>query len=142
MEAVGEIDESFTLAMDVDLWVRLLAAGIPGRFIPETVAVFEIHDASKSGSVEPAAFVHEEYRAFQKAGLEAEARIAHARWQNIVKGTEVLAALGSGHFEAARTGARDILASETVSAKQRLFMSIAAASPPVARIAARLVHRL
>jgi glycosyltransferase involved in cell wall biosynthesis len=142
MNAVGAIDESFNLAMDVDLWVRLLQAGIPGRLIPETLAVFEIHDASKSGSVEQAAFVHEEYLAFEKAGLESEAGVAHARWQNIARGAEVLAALGAGQFDAARDGAREILASKEVSARQRLFMSLAAASPPLARVAARLVQRI
>jgi GT2 family glycosyltransferase len=142
MESVGEIDESFHLALDVDLWVRLLKAGIPGRLLPETVAVFEIHDASKSGSREPAEFVHEEYLAYQKAGLVNEARVVHARWQNIVKGAQVLSALDSGDFGEARVRALEVLASEAVSAKQRLFMSIAAASPPAARIAARLVRRI
>jgi glycosyltransferase involved in cell wall biosynthesis len=142
MQVVGEIDESFSLAMDVDLWVRLLSAGLPGRFLRETLAVFEIHDESKTGSVNSAEFLYEEYRAFQKAGLESEARIVHRRWEDVVKGAEVLSALNAGNLAGAQSAAKEVLASELLSRKQRLFVSIAARSPQVARVAARMVHRL
>ena len=43
LDRVGPLDEEFQLAMDFDLWLRLLDAGVPAAYIPEALAVFEIH---------------------------------------------------------------------------------------------------
>jgi hypothetical protein len=71
LEGVGYLDESFQLAMDFDLWLRLVAAGVPCRYVPETLAVFTIHPLSKTGSIGVAEFQREEAAALAKAGLSA-----------------------------------------------------------------------
>lgn len=49
LEAVGPLDETLDLAMDYDLWLRLVDAGVPSVYVPETLAIFEVHSASKTG---------------------------------------------------------------------------------------------
>ena len=43
LDRVGPLDEEIHLAMDFDLWLRLLDADVPAAYIPEPLAVFEIH---------------------------------------------------------------------------------------------------
>lgn len=66
---VGPIDETFELAMDFDLWLRLVLAGVTSRYVAETLAVFEIHPSSKTGSRSLGDFQREEAIALAKAGL-------------------------------------------------------------------------
>src|SRR5690348_5923041 len=47
LDRVGPLDEEIHLAMDFDLWLRLVDAEVPSAYIPEALAVFEIHDLSK-----------------------------------------------------------------------------------------------
>ena len=79
LDRVGNMDEAFNLAMDYDLWVRLLDAGIRAAYVPETIAVFEIHAASKSGSIGLSEFVREEALALLKSGRPREAALACGR---------------------------------------------------------------
>lgn len=48
VEACGGIDRSWSLLMDVDLWIRLLQRG-PAVRIPEKLAAFREHCGAKSG---------------------------------------------------------------------------------------------
>jgi GT2 family glycosyltransferase len=68
LERVGLLDESFHLAMDVDLWVRLVVAGVPSVYVPYTMSEFELHAESKSGSIAWPRFFEESARAFAHAG--------------------------------------------------------------------------
>ena len=68
LEQVGLLDESFELAMDVDLWLRLLGAGIPNRSVGGVVSEFELHPGSKTVSVPRQRFFDENARAFLLAG--------------------------------------------------------------------------
>jgi glycosyltransferase involved in cell wall biosynthesis len=81
-EALGGVlplDESFQLAMDFDLWLRLLEAGARPVYVPHTLAVFEIHEASKTGSIGRAAFFEEEERALLAHGRGEAAAFARGR---------------------------------------------------------------
>jgi hypothetical protein len=69
LERVGYLDEELHLAMDFDLWLRLVLAGVASRYVPETLAVFTIHPLSKTGSLGVAEFQREESAALAKAGL-------------------------------------------------------------------------
>src|SRR5205823_3040185 len=60
LERVGDLDESLHLAMDYDLWLRLIDAGIPSARVPAVVATFEIHDSSKTGTAGRSGFLREE----------------------------------------------------------------------------------
>jgi hypothetical protein len=68
-DRVGPVDESMHLAMDMDLWVRLLQAGVPHIRIPGILARFEILATSKGGSISYGEFAFEAGRACRKAGL-------------------------------------------------------------------------
>lgn len=68
LEQVGLLDESFELAMDVDLWLRLLAAGVPNRSMGAIVSEFELHPGSKTVSLPRQRFFEENTRAFLTAG--------------------------------------------------------------------------
>jgi GT2 family glycosyltransferase len=67
-DRVGPLDEEIHLAMDFDLWLRLIDAGVPAAHIPESLAVFEIHGSSKTGSVDLSEFYREEATALLKSG--------------------------------------------------------------------------
>jgi GT2 family glycosyltransferase len=79
LERAGGLDPSFELAMDVDLWVRFVDAGIKPVYVPETLAVFEIHDASKTGSVARTDFMLEHAQALAKSGRTRAASAALGR---------------------------------------------------------------
>ncbi len=68
LERVGLLDESFELAMDVELWLRLLAAGVPNRSVGRVVSEFELHLGSKTVSLPRQRFLPEDARAFLVAG--------------------------------------------------------------------------
>lgn len=79
LERVLPLDESFHLAMDFDLWLRLADAGFDGVYVPKTLAVFELHAESKTGSQARAAFFAEEERALLKLGRVRPAAFARGR---------------------------------------------------------------
>ncbi|HVS85857.1 MAG TPA: glycosyltransferase family 2 protein [Gaiellaceae bacterium] len=60
LERVGPLDEELHLAMDYDLWLRLFDAGVPYVSVPETLSVFELHEASKSVGMPGSEFLFEE----------------------------------------------------------------------------------
>jgi glycosyltransferase involved in cell wall biosynthesis len=66
LDRVGSVDEDLHLAMDVDLWLRLAAAGIPAAYVQQPFARFELHPASKTATADPFAFAREEAVAFLK----------------------------------------------------------------------------
>ena len=68
LERVGELDESFHLGMDYDLWLRLIDAGIAAVYVSATLAIYEVHDKSKTGSVEPSEWSSEWAKALFKSG--------------------------------------------------------------------------
>lgn len=80
LDRVGPLDEEIQLAMDFDLWLRLIDAGVPAAYVPEALAVFEIHSSSKTGSVDQSEFYREESVALLKSGrrLPAAAGLGRA----------------------------------------------------------------
>lgn len=68
LERVGFLDESFHYMMDCDLWLRMVDAGVKHVYIPEVLAVFEVHGGSKSGALDHSVFLVEETRARMKSG--------------------------------------------------------------------------
>jgi hypothetical protein len=79
LERVALLDEDFQLAMDFDLWLRLLDAGVPAAYIPEALAVFEIHSSSKTGSIDLSDFYKEEAFALLKSGRRRPAAASLGR---------------------------------------------------------------
>ena len=78
-DAVGGLDPSFDLAMDVDLWIRLVDAGVRAAYVPRILAEFEIHPASKTGSAGRAAFLLEHALALAKERARARRRLRRGR---------------------------------------------------------------
>lgn len=110
LEKVGYLDPSFHYMMDLDLWIRLIDAGIKHSYIPRVLAIFEVHDDSKSGSIPHSHFLVDDARARYKSGRLGDAAFAFGRamaW-GLAGGstkeeveTELLALWGPGRFELA-----------------------------------------
>jgi glycosyltransferase involved in cell wall biosynthesis len=83
LDKVGGLDESFDLAMDYDLWLRLADAPIPPAFVRGSLATYEIHAESKTGAVPPAAFLSEEAEALLKSGRTRQAAFVFGRVASI-----------------------------------------------------------
>jgi glycosyltransferase involved in cell wall biosynthesis len=79
LERAGGLDPSFELTMDIDLWLRLVDAGVTPRYVRSIVAVFEIHGDSKTGSLGPGPFMREHARALAKSGRVEAASAALGR---------------------------------------------------------------
>lgn len=76
LDRVGPLDETFHLSMDYDLCLRLFTAGIPYCYVPSTLARFEVHAESKTGSTSYVAFIDEGARAMRKAGRVTASHMA------------------------------------------------------------------
>jgi GT2 family glycosyltransferase len=87
-ERAGGIDPSFHLAMDVDLWIRLVDAGVRAVYVPEALSMFEIHSGSKTGSVERRDFLLEHARALAKSGRPRGASAALGRAAALTSGDD------------------------------------------------------
>jgi glycosyltransferase involved in cell wall biosynthesis len=79
LDRVGELDDSLNLAMDFDLWLRLLDAEIDAVRVPTSLAVFELHDASKTGTIPSSEFFFEEGLALLKSRRTRQAGFAFGR---------------------------------------------------------------
>jgi Glycosyl transferase family 2 len=79
LERAGPLDEALHLAMDYDLWLRMLAAGVKAAYVPEVLGVFEIHDESKTGTAAPSAFFREEATSLLRTGRRRAAAVALGR---------------------------------------------------------------
>jgi GT2 family glycosyltransferase len=79
LELAGGLDESFELAMDYDLWLRMLDAGVQSAYVPEVLAVFEIHSDSKTGTANPGDFFREEAQALVQRGRARQAAFGFGR---------------------------------------------------------------
>lgn len=134
-EIVGEIDEEFHLAMDFELWLRFAKAGIPAVYLPEVLARFEVHDASKTGSQTALAFAEEEARALRKHGEIHGAAMVFDRWYwNEVK-REIADAAARGRYSEMSTIARRSLPRmRSIYSRTRLFLWLTRLAP---RLAAR-----
>ncbi|HLF70502.1 MAG TPA: glycosyltransferase family 2 protein, partial [Actinomycetota bacterium] len=76
---VGGIDETYNLAMDFDLWLRMVDAGITATYVPETLATYVVHDASKTGALNREDFIIEMFRSYLRSGRVREASLALGR---------------------------------------------------------------
>jgi glycosyltransferase involved in cell wall biosynthesis len=79
LERVGPLDEQLDLVMDFDLWLRLIDAGIPALYVPEVLAVFEIHADSKTGSIPARDWALEDAAAMLKRGHASDGALLLGR---------------------------------------------------------------
>lgn len=90
LERVDYLDESFHFMMDLDLWLRLVDAGFGWVYVPRVLAIFELHEASKTGAVSHARFLEEEARARARSGRTEQAGFALGRataWSALADGS-------------------------------------------------------
>ncbi len=94
---VGPLDEDLQLVMDFALWLRLLDAGIEPTYVPHVLAVFEISESSKTGSIPFSEFHFEEALVLARSGRmrPASLMVGHAaaeaaRTSDGIIGTEVV----------------------------------------------------
>jgi hypothetical protein len=79
LDLVGGLNENFHYMMDLELWLRMIDAGVKALYIPEVLAVFELHEGSKSGSVSHVEFLEEEARARFENGRLTTGAVAVGR---------------------------------------------------------------
>lgn len=79
VDRVGPLDQSLHYMMDLDLWLRLIDSGLQHAYIDEVLAVFEVHEDSKSGSVSHATFLLDDARARLKSGRTRQAAFSLGR---------------------------------------------------------------
>lgn len=102
LEKVGGLDPSFHFMMDLDLWLRLVDADIKHVYLPDVLAIFELHEDSKSGSIAHSEFLLEDGMARAKTGRSAEASFAYGRasaWANTSDPEKWLRECLGGAFE-------------------------------------------
>lgn len=87
LDAVGPLDESLDLVMDLDLWIRLMQRQLRPTYIPRAVGIAEIHDRSKSGTRAPADFLRECVRVWIKNHLNDAASVGAGRYFAQVNGS-------------------------------------------------------
>lgn len=135
----GQVDPEFSLTMDFELWLRFATAGIEAVYVPRTLAHFEIHSESKTGSQSPLRFAEEDARALRKHGMVHEAAMAIDRWWWNQTVDELEQMLRNGRRAEARRFARDRLARmRPVGDRVRLFLWLGRVAPWAAR---RVVRR-
>lgn len=79
LENVGYLDENLHYMMDMDLWVRLVDAGLRMEVVPNVLAIFEVHPGSKSGSLSHSEFVIEEALVRLRSGRYRSGAVAVGR---------------------------------------------------------------
>lgn len=111
LDKVGPLDETLHFSMDYELALRLLVARVPFCYVPQSLARFEIHGDSKTGSHGYHVFLLEAASALERAGRPTAALILRGQ--------------AAAHFEltdpaGAREGPRfRQVRSETRSLKER-----------------------
>lgn len=139
LEQVGGIDEDFHLTMDFELWLRFMDARIRAVYVPATLATFEVHEGSKTGSEGRLAFALEEFHALQKHGQPHAAAMAIDRWYWDETLSNVVELLATGRYREARDLAQDARTRlHRVFERPRLFLWATYASPRTARYLGRL----
>lgn len=88
LEKSGPLDESLHLAMDFDLWMRFVELNVKSKYLPVTMANFEIHEGSKTGSVPSSLFAMEEASVYVKHGHLPEASLAVGRAASKIRPTK------------------------------------------------------
>ncbi|MDQ6928651.1 MAG: glycosyltransferase [Actinomycetota bacterium] len=139
LKRVGGIDENFNLTMDFELWLRFMEAQVQAIYVPVTLATFEVHEGSKTGSEGGLAFALEEFRALQKHGQPHAAAMAIDHWYWDETLSEMVELLSHGRYREARRVANDARPNlHPVFGRPRLFLWAARISPRAARYLARL----
>ncbi len=139
LRQVGGIDEEFHLAMDFDLWLRFVDAGIAAVYVPVPLATFEVHAESKTGSAGGRSFALEEFRAQVKRGRPHDGAMSVDRWYWDDTLWSLLDLLEAGKDSEAQQLARAALPRmDPVVSRQRAFLWAARLSPRLARSLSRL----
>ena len=139
LRQVGGIDEEFHLAMDFDLWLRFVHAGIAAVYVPVALATFEVHEQSKTGSAGGRSFALEELRAQLKHGRTQDGAMAVDRWYWDDTLWNVVDLLAARRDREAQTLAREALPRmHPVLSRARGFLWAARLSPGLARSLTRL----
>jgi glycosyltransferase involved in cell wall biosynthesis len=145
VERVGGVDTSLRLAMDFDLWLRLVDAGLKGVYVPQTLARFEISHTSKTGSVPWHEFLREEAIALARSGHDVAAAKklgASAAWAAYRNGTVPPRELRSAVDDAIEWSRQHDLALSARQVGASAALSAARLEPPRSWKAARHAVRL
>lgn len=137
LDRVGPLDVTLNLAMDLDLWVRLIDAGIPNAYVPHVQAAFVLHGGSKTAAPDLEQRYREQVQVFAKHDHLELAQRGLERWSWWVTRRKVVRSVEAGHAAAARAAARAGLAMRRTGVAKRSGLWLMAVAP---RLAVRLLR--
>lgn len=142
LEKVGYLDENLHYSLDFDLWVRLVAAGTESVYLPEILAVFVVHDESKTGTATDQEFVEEAVGSLLKIGWTGQAAAVMSRWLWQMTWNRIINELSQSKYDRAAAAASRLLVWDPISSKSRLGVLMTRISPRLAALAYRAWHRM
>jgi GT2 family glycosyltransferase len=143
LERVGRLDEDFQMEMDLDLAIRLLKAGVHGRYTPRALALFEIYEGTKTGETAKRDLVLERHRIYLKHGMFQQAGAALALAGRYELTDEIEEALREGRYrDASSAAARGLRFMPSVFERHRISFWVTRLFPRAMRAFKRARHRL
>lgn len=139
LEEIGNLDDRLHLAMDLDLWVRLLDRRIASTYVPAVQATFVLHRGSKTGQPDLTARYREQVLVFAKAGHLELAGRAVRRWEWWALRRDVQRMVSHGDIEGARLIARGAMRWGLMRPRKLLGLILLAVAP---RLGIAVLERL
>jgi len=143
LEKVGELDEACRMEMDLDYSIRLLLAGIEGRYVDRSLALLEIYDGTKSGETPLRDIVIERHQIYLKHGMFQQAGAALALAGRYEISEEIERALREGRYrEASAAAARGLRFMPSVFERHRISFWLTRLFPRLMRTVKQRLQRI
>ncbi len=142
LEKVGELDEACRMEMDLDYSIRLLLAGVKGRYVDRSLALLEIYDGTKSGETPLRDIVIERHQIYLKHNMFQQAGAALALAGRYEISEEVELALSEGRYrDASAAAARGLRFMPSVFERHRISFWLTRLFPRLMRTVKRSLDR-
>jgi glycosyltransferase involved in cell wall biosynthesis len=142
LEQIGELDEDCRMEMDLDYSIRLVLAGIEGRYIDRSLALLEIYDGTKSGETPLRDIVIERHQIYLKHGMFQQAGAALALAGRYEISEEIERALAEGRYrDASAAAAKGLRFMPSVFERHRISFWLTRLFPRLMRTVKRSLDR-
>jgi glycosyltransferase involved in cell wall biosynthesis len=142
LERVGPLDPDLELEMDLDLWVRLVRAGVPSAYLRGVLGVYELHCEAKTALVSGSEILAERQHVLARHGMDREAQAALTQIARTPLHAEINEHLAAGRYrEASRAAGRGLGFLDPVLGRERWSLWMARLTPPLAMFLKRRLGR-
>lgn len=134
LDQAGPLNNEFKLEMDFDLAIRMMKIGIRPAYVPQSLALFELGDDTKSGSTSKANLVEERHRIYLSNDMfhQAGAALALAGRYDLLD--RIADALREGDYkEASRLARKGLRFMPSILERHRLSFFLTMVSPRLMR---------